>query len=116
MAGRAVVHDAGMIKGGAGKIGGVMTDAAILGGGNMRCRLTPGSQFLMRSIMAGGAIAGDACVTENRWHECRVVVAEMAILIRWQMVCCRLFGRGESTVVTTFTAGGDVRVSCRQEC
>lgn len=115
MAGRAVIHDTGMVKGGAGKIGGVMTDAAILAGGNMRRRLTSGSQFFMCPIMAGRTITGDVVVTENRGRECRIAVAEMAILIRWQMVCCRLFGRGESTVVTTFAAGGDVRVSRRQE-
>ena len=103
MAGRAVVHDAGMIKGGAGKIGGVMTDAAILGGGNMRCRLTPGSQFFMRSIMAGGAIAGDAVVSEDRRFKRVSIMAKMAILFRGDMVCRRIFAGGKYAVVTSVT-------------
>ena len=88
MAGRTVTHDAGMVKGGASKVCGVMTDAAILNGGNVRRRLTSGPQFFMRPIMAGRTITGDIVVAENRWRECRVVVAEMAILLRWQMVRC----------------------------
>lgn len=69
----------------------------------------------MRPIVAGGAITGDVIVSENRWRECRVVVTKVAILFRWQMVRCSLFRRGESTVVTTFAAGADFRVSRIQE-
>ena len=65
----------------------------------------------MRTIMAGGTIIGDARVTENRWRECRGVVAKLAILIRRQMVRCQRFRRGEAAVMTTFAAGGDVRVN-----
>ena len=116
VAGRTVIHDAGMIKGGTGKIRAVMTGAAILGGGNMCCRHSSRPQFFMGPIVAAGTIPGDVVVSENRWRERRVGMAEVTILARWEMVRCGLLRRGESTVVTTFAAAGDIRVSRSQEC
>lgn len=116
VAGRTVIHDAGMIKGGTGKIRAVMTGAAILGGGNMCCRHSSRPQFFMGPIVAGRTITGDVVVSENRWRERRVGMAEVTILARWEMVRCGLFRRGEPAVVTTFAAAGDVRVGRIQEC
>lgn len=67
VAGCAVTDDTGVIKGGAGKVCGVVTDAAILTCGNMARRHSPCTGFFMRSIMTGCAIVGDARVIKNRW-------------------------------------------------
>ena len=63
----AVTDDTGVIKGGAGKVRGVVTDAAVFTGGNMGRRHSPRSGFFMRPIMTGYAISGDARVIKNRW-------------------------------------------------
>ena len=67
VAGYAVTDDTGVIKGGAGKVRGVVTDAAVFTGGNMGRRHSPRSGFFMRPIMTGYAISGDARVIKNRW-------------------------------------------------
>ena len=106
----AVTDDTGVIKGGAGKVRGVVTDAAIFTCDNMGRRHSPRTGFFMRPIMTVGAIAGDARVIKNRWRENRVGVADVTILFRRHMVYGGVFRRGEPAVVTAFTAGGDILV------
>ena len=71
-----------MIKHPSGKATGVMAYPAILGGGNMDSGLTYGRC----SVMAGGAIAGDTLVIEDRRAERCDGMAEMTVLGRGDMV------------------------------
>ena len=104
MARGTVTHDTGMIKHRTNKGGGVMTDATILGGGNVRTRFRGGVGI--RAIMAAGAIAADALVTEDRGPECRGGMAEITILGRGQMVGGRILANRKLPVMTTVTAIG----------
>ena len=80
MAGRTVIHDAGVIKGSRQESGGLVTDMAILVGRHMvgrgylaRCR-TP--------VMAGHAVIHDAGVIEIRTAKGTGVMTGRAVLGR----------------------------------
>lgn len=109
-----------MVEYGIGKAIGVMAHTAIFGGVRMVLRLADGAVDIMVPIVAGGAVAGDTCVAENRWVKRRVGVAKVAILLRRQMVGvgCGSFANSaqELTVVTTFAATGNRLVNRSQEC
>jgi len=102
MARGTVTHDPSMIKHRTNKGGGVMTDATILGGGNVRTRLSRGIRI--RAIMAGGTVTRDALVIEDRGTECRGGMAEVTILSSGQVVGGRILTGGKLAVMTTVAA------------
>ena len=95
-----------VIKHPSGKLTGVMTHPAILGGGNVRSRLAYGG----RTIMAGCAIAGDVHMIKDRWSKRCGGMAQMTVLGGWHMVCRRFLTRSILTVVTTFASTGNALV------
>ena len=86
-----------------GKAAGAVAHPAVFGGGNVIYRLTRGK----RAVMAAGAIAGDADVSENRWAKRRGGMADVAILCGRYMNGRRILTDGGYTVVTTFTPSGN---------
>ena len=72
----AVVGDAGVIKHASRKPAGVMAYPTILAGGDVRDGFTRGD----RAVVAGGTIAGDALVGEDRGTKCRGGMTKVAIL------------------------------------
>jgi len=85
MAGSAVTDYAGVIVNRAGKTVCIMTNSAILGGGDMRIRLRTGTDCIVGTIVARDTIGGDAGMSEYRRIECRRRVASFAVLARWYM-------------------------------
>lgn len=85
MAGSAVAVYAGMIENGAGKTVCIMTNAAILAGGDMCRRLRMGTDCIVCTIVARDTIRRDAGMIERRRIECRRGVASIAVLVRWHM-------------------------------
>ena len=81
--GYAVIHDASMVEGSRDEAGGQVTLAAVPGGGNMIWR-----RHFTRcgdTVMARGAVVGNACVIEPRTRKGHSVMAQGAILCRAQM-------------------------------
>ena len=78
-----VINPAGMIKCSISEIHCVMADAAVFSvRGRMSCGHSPGAgcNIIRTAVMARCAIAGDARVTEDRWSEAIVRVANVTIL------------------------------------
>jgi len=82
-----------------GKTVGVVAHAAIFGCRDMCGRLTDS----IRAVMTGSTIAGDTIVSKDRGFKRAGIVAEMAILVRGNMVCRRIFAGGKYTVMTAVT-------------
>jgi hypothetical protein len=85
MTGFAVADCPGMIENRTGKAGCIMTNTAILGGGDMRRRLRKGAECIVATIVARDTISGDAGMSEYRRIERRRGVATVAILASWYM-------------------------------
>lgn len=95
---------ASMIDESRGKTGDAMARPAILSNRNMRSRHACCANRIISSIMTRDTIAGNTRVIEDRWRKHRVGVANVTILIRWQMVRS-LTGSGKhTTIVTAFAA------------
>lgn len=95
-----------MIDKSRGKTSGVMTRPTIRRRGDMINRQTDGPRRIIGAIMTGDAIAGNARMCEILcWRKRCRGMAHATILVRWQVVCCSLAGRGQhEAVMTTFAA------------
>ena len=111
-----------MINEGVGEAAGVVAHGAVAAGVlvNRRCSGTSGAQGNMpgAAVMTRSAISRDAGVIENRWCEHGVQMAQVAILIRWQVA--GLFrqirsGREEPTDMAALTTLNDVGVQYGQK-
>lgn len=106
MTGRAIIHDAGMIKHGTDKRAGVMTDTAILICGDMVGRLANGEHI----IMAGAAVIHDTCMTEGCRSEACGDMAGIAVFVGRHVVGRRSLASGGVAIVARITTTGDTRV------
>ena len=106
MAGRAIVHNAGMIKSCSDKTTGGMTDATILICWYMANRFTNGEHI----IMTGAAVIHDARVIERGRQKARGNVAHIAIIVGWHMVRWWCLAWGGRTIMARFTVIKDALV------
>lgn len=92
------------------EVGGVMANTTILGGIGMwrtGC-LTSGIDCFETAVMTGNAVVRNTSVIKDRRNKCRVVMTEVAILVRRQMPGTLAGKRQQPTVVAAFAATGDV--------
>lgn len=87
-----------------------MAHAAIAGGRDMVCGLA----FCHRAVVAGGAVAGDAGMAEDRRLEGGDGMAEIAVLTRRQMIGRGILAGGERAVMATAAAAGDALMMKRR--
>lgn len=99
-----------MIKGRAGKVSGVVTNAAVLVRRNMDHRFTNRVGIFEVTVVTRRAIAGDAHVIKNRRDKGRCCVTEVAVLERGNMVYPFFAGNGKAAVMTAFTTVNNVPV------
>jgi len=95
VAGRAIVHDARMIKYRSGECAGVMTDTAILACWYM----VAGFPYCKIAIMTGSTVIHDTNVIKDPRYKARGLVAHAAVTIGWHMVRWRNFSSGGCTIV-----------------
>lgn len=92
------------------EVGGVMANTTILVGHGMwrtGC-LSSGIDRFETAVMTGNAIVRNTRVIKDRRNKCRVVMTEVAILVRRQMPGTLAGKRQQPTVVAAFAATGDV--------
>lgn len=98
MAGRTIVHDAGMIEHPANegkREASGMTDATIL-----ICLYMGGCfTYGKRAIMTGSTVIHDASMIKSSWYKACGLVAYAAILSCWHMIRRRCFSSGGCTIV-----------------
>ena len=112
VAGRAVIHNAGMIKHPSGKAAGLMADTAIFGGGHVVELLADG----LCSIMTRGTVIHDTRVIKHRTNKGSSVMTDTTILAGGNVRC--RFANGGRAIMAGRAVTTDSRMieNRRQEC
>lgn len=103
MAGRAVVHDAGMIEHCSCECRCIMADTAILVGGHVTGRF-PDREHV---VVTGSAVVDDAGMVEGGWYEAGGDVASVAVITGRHVVGRWCLARGGRTVMARRAVTGD---------